>query len=121
MTLTVGGVRRTKGNTMNTESPRLRALLAAGAAIVAFGIAIPAMADAGGVPGAPPEGSVGEAGTKATPKGQGEIANPNSDSNRGFRCDGNGGAGDGNPALGDCDGATGTGDGGAGGGWHSDT
>ena len=85
---------------MNTESPRLRALLAAGAALVVFGITIPATASPDGS-GRPADGSVGMANEKARPKGQ-SIDNPNGDKNNGFRCDSNGGAGAGNPALGSC-------------------
>ncbi|CAA9387153.1 MAG: hypothetical protein AVDCRST_MAG47-2586 [uncultured Nocardioidaceae bacterium] len=81
---------------MNTESPRLRALLAAGAALVVFGITIPATAapDASN-PNRPGVGEVGQAQFKADPKGQYK-----NDHNNGFTCDGNKGAGvAGNPAL----------------------
>lgn len=92
---------------MNTESPRIRTLLAGGAALLVFGITIPATASSGGapgtpeVPGKPAVGSVGQANVKADPKGQ-SIDNPTGDDNNGFRCDDNGGAGAGNPALGNC-------------------
>lgn len=86
---------------MNTESPRLRALLAAGAALVVFGITIPATASSDGG-GRPADGTAGRANEKAQPGGQ-SIDKPNGDSNNGFRCDSNGGAGNGNPALGACD------------------
>lgn len=80
---------------MNTESPRLRALLAAGAALVVFGITIPATAQSGGHGGQPGVGQVGSADEKANPKGQ-----TGTDKNRGFTCDQNKGAGlAGNPAL----------------------
>lgn len=86
---------------MNTESPRLRALLAAGAALVVFGITIPATAS----PDAPNEnrpgvGEVGKAEENANPKKQ--TLGEGEDGNNGFRCDNNGGAGVGNPALGAC-------------------
>ena len=93
---------------MNTESPRLRALMAAGAAMVVFGITIPATAapDAPN-PNRPGVGSVGKAGENANPPGQ-SINNPGGDGNNGFRCDDNKGAGAGNPALGTCDDGYGT-------------
>ena len=78
---------------MNTESQRLRALLAAGAALVVFGITIPATASPDGS-GGPADGSVGQAQHKANPKGQ-----VDNDKNHGFTCDENGGVGNGNPAL----------------------
>jgi hypothetical protein len=94
---------------MNTESPRLRALLAAGAALVVFGITIPATASPDG-PGQPGVGTVGKAGEHADPPGQRVNLDENADSNRGFRCDGNNGAGSGNPAHGICEGGTGGGE-----------
>lgn len=93
---------------MNTESPRLRALLAAGAALVVFGITIPATASPESFnENRPGVGTVGKAEENANPPGQ-SINNPDGDSNNGFRCDSNGGAGVGNPALGACDGDTNT-------------
>ena len=80
---------------MNTESPRLRALLAAGAALVVFGVTNAATAAPDGTPGQPGVGEVGQAQYKARPPGQSD-----NDKNRGFTCDENKGAGlGGNPAL----------------------
>ncbi len=75
-------------------SPRMKKELVGGAALVAFGIAIPANAAPDGVPGPPSPGTVGKASEHANPPGQG----PN-DRNNGFTCDGNQGVGKGNPAL----------------------
>lgn len=105
---------------MNNATPRFKALLAGGAALVVFGITVPATATSG-VPGPPPVGSVGKAGTNAVPPGQTVDINPDADADRGFRCDGNNGAGDGNPALGTCTPPLpGTGAG-AGGDWYNNT
>lgn len=81
---------------MNNATPRLKALLAGGAALVVFGITVPATATDGVDTGGRPDvGSVGSAGEKANPKGQ-----SNNDHNNGFTCDENKGAGvAGNPAL----------------------
>jgi hypothetical protein len=87
---------------MNTESPRLRALLAAGAALVVFGITIPATASPESPnPNRPGVGTVGMAEENAHPKKQ-SLVDGEDDGNNGFRCDNNGGAGVGNPALGAC-------------------
>ena len=121
---------------MNTESPRLRALLAAGAALVVFGITIPATAAPDHVPGKPGVGTVGNVPDRIPPGQQVEL-DENADSNRGYQCDGNNGAGNGNPAHGTCGETTdpttdpttgnggttgpGTGDGDTGGDWYSES
>lgn len=106
---------------MISASPRLGALLAGGAALVAFGLTGPAMGDDHGanqdcgpychVDGQPSgngygnakhgkeAGSVGKADNKYPP-GQ---APGGSDNNNGYECDGNGGVGQGNPAHSTCD------------------
>ncbi len=78
---------------MNTASTKIKALVAGGAAIGAFGIGtlLPATADA---PSPSPTGEVGQAWLKANPPGQ-----TRGDDNQGFTCDGNAGVGHGNPAL----------------------
>jgi hypothetical protein len=86
---------------MKTESPRLRALLAAGAALVVFGITIPATASSG----PPADGSLNVPANTKNPPGQaGNITDS------GYKCDANQGAGNGNPVFGAC-GGTGTGTG----------
>lgn len=88
---------------MNTESPRVRAMLAGGAALLVFGITIPATATTGEAPGRPADGTAGVANEKAQPKKH-TLTDEYGDTDNGFRCDNNGGAGIGNPALGSCDG-----------------
>ena len=92
---------------MNTESPRLRALLAAGAALVVFGITIPATASTDEPnPNRPTPGSLDVPADSKTPPGQ-EL-DGRTDHDNGYKCDGNNGAGAGNPALTrDCDDAPG--------------
>ena len=89
-------------------TPRMKALFASSAALLVFGVIIPANAN----PEAPPRsdtGFVGKAYLNANPPGQ-----RNGDENNGFTCDGNQGAGQpGHPALPhDCDSASGTSTGG---------
>ena len=69
------------------RTTRLGVLVAGSAALFAFGMSAPAMAQQPGI------GTVGNV-TKIPP---GQAAD-GSDSNRGWQCDGNKGAGDGNPA-----------------------
>ena len=105
---------------MFNDSPRLKALLAGGAALVAFGFTAPALADPGGAnSGCGPychvdgqesghgygngndkeAGSEGKADSKFPP-GQ---APDGSDHNNGYECDGNGGVGQKNPAHSGCE------------------
>ncbi|CAA9387128.1 MAG: hypothetical protein AVDCRST_MAG47-2584 [uncultured Nocardioidaceae bacterium] len=110
---------------MNTASARLKALLAGGAALAAFGLTAPVMADGANDPcsgaghsycptnvgapsgngngngkavGKPAAGTVGNADSK-NPPGQ---APDGSDSNNGYECDGNSGIGKTNPAHTGC-------------------
>jgi hypothetical protein len=104
---------------MITASPRLGALLAGGAALVAFGLTAPAMADGGGANSGcgaycpngvglpsgngnatnqPAAGTVGKADSK-NPPGQ---APDGSDHNKGYECDLNSGVGKTNPAHTGC-------------------
>jgi hypothetical protein len=109
---------------MITASPRLGALLAGGAALVAFGLAAPVQAEPtggansgcgaycpsgvgapsgngngnGNAYGKPGAGTVGNADSK-NPPGQ---APDGSDSNNGYECDGNSGVGKTNPAHSGC-------------------
>lgn len=79
------------------RTTRLGVLVAGSAALFAFGMSAPAMAQ-------PDAGTVGQAVTKAQPKGQYDT-----DKNNGFTCDSNRGAGDGNPAhANNCDGPSGS-------------
>ena len=106
---------------MFNDSPRLRALLAGGAAIVAFGFAAPALAAPGGansdcgpychVDGQPSENGYGngKSGKEAGSEGKADDKFPpgqapdGSDNNNGYECDGNGGVGQKNPAHSGCD------------------
>ena len=85
---------------MNDTRARTKKMLAAGAVLLVFGITVPATAT-DGTSNKPDDGTVGQAEENATPKDQ-SVNNPDEDSDRGFRCDGNNGAGVGNPALGAC-------------------
>jgi hypothetical protein len=71
-----------------TKTSRLGVLVAASAAMLAFGMTAPAMAG-------PADGSVGHVPDKV-PGGQ--TANGDGDTNKGWECDGNKGVGEGNPA-----------------------
>ena len=109
---------------MSIASPHLGALLAGGAALVAFGMAAPAHAangganqdcgaycpnlgapsgNGGGHSNAPDAGTKGKADDKFPP-GQSPDGN---DHNNGYECDGNRGVGQMNPAHTGCDGAGG--------------
>ena len=100
---------------MINASPRLGALLAGGAALVAFGLTGPAMADGAndpcpghaycGIEGTPSNNGNGvgpdkEAGSegKADDKFPPGQSPDGSDHNNGYECDGNSGVGRGNPA-----------------------
>jgi hypothetical protein len=86
---------------MATASPRLRALLAGGAALLALGVIAPVHATPGNgngtATGRPDDGTAGKADDKA-PGGQGSDDEPN----RGYECDKNHGVGQGNPAHTGC-------------------
>jgi hypothetical protein len=83
---------------MNNATTRTKALVAGGAALLAFGIGtlLPAQANP---PHLEPGEVVGQAYDKARPPGQTMPLVEPSDGNSGFTCDGNGGVGNGNPAL----------------------
>ena len=81
-------------------TPRMKALFASSAALLVFGVIIPANANPDGATGRPAPGTVGQADGKEPPGQQ-----RGSDEN-GYRCDGNQGAGQGNPAHGTCTPAT---------------
>lgn len=105
---------------MFAASPRLGALLAGGAALVAFGVAAPAHAAGGGANqgcgaycannvGAPSGNGYGHANAPgAGTKGKADNKFPpgqspdGSDENNGYECDGNGGVGQTNPAHTGC-------------------
>jgi len=111
---------------MTAASPRIRALLAGGAALLALGVVAPVHATPGNganqgcgaycpsgstqpsgngngngnATGRPPAGSVGNADAKNPP---GQAPDP-SDGNNGYECDGNNGIAKGNPAHSGCEG-----------------
>ena len=107
---------------MSIASPRLGALLAGGAALVAFGMAAPAHAANGGAngdcgaycangtdPGAPSGNGYGNSNAPAAgTKGEADDKFPPGqspdgfDRNNGYECDGNGGVGQMNPAHTGC-------------------
>ncbi|MDX6326390.1 MAG: hypothetical protein QOK15_2744 [Nocardioidaceae bacterium] len=73
----------------NKRTTRLGVLVAGSAAMLAFGMTAPAMAQQ------PADGTVGHVPAKVPP---GQAADGVNDHNQGWQCDGNKGAGDGNPA-----------------------